>query len=328
MLPRRGRRSAFTLIELLVVIAIIAILIGLLLPAVQRVRETAARVKCQNNMKQVGLAFHNYHDANGRFPPALSNSYAYVPWLLPFMEQSAAASRYDMNTTMPTTPAVQAWNGTAVNRFGTSNTVASRVDIPILLCPSVASDRIGPPGGADAGLRVYANDYPVSDEIGGPAATGLTGTNLTERQYKGFWERIGTMQAATATKMAEVDDPKRAPSATDIQDGLSNTFMVFEDAGRPVRWEGNRQNQSTGGYPATNGWWGDPANKITVEFVCRSHAVINCNNGNEIYSFHVNGANFIFGDGSVHFIHEDLDPKTFVALYSRSGGDVPGTDWQ
>jgi prepilin-type N-terminal cleavage/methylation domain-containing protein/prepilin-type processing-associated H-X9-DG protein len=326
MSPRRGRRPGFTLIELLVVIAIIAILIGLLLPAVQRVRETAARAKCQNNMKQIGLAFHNYHQTNGRFPPALSNQYAYVPWLLPYMEQSAIASQYDMNTTLPTVSVAQVWNGTVPNRFGTTNAKASAADIPILLCPSVASDRIGPPGGADVGLRVYANDYPVSDEIAGPAMTGL-GMTIPERQYKGFWLHVGTMQGASTNKMAEQDDPKRAPSATDIQDGLSNTFMVFEDAGRPVRWEGNRQNQTTGGYPATNGWWGDPANKITVEFVCRGNQVINCNNGNEIYSFHTNGVNFLFGDGSVHFIHEDLSPKTFVALYSRSGGDVAGTDW-
>jgi prepilin-type processing-associated H-X9-DG protein len=190
----------------------------------------------------------------------------------------------------------------------------------------VASDRIGPPGGADVGLRVFASDYPVSDQIAGPAGSDLLGT-LTERQYKGFWLHPGTMQVATATKMGEVNDPKQAPTVTDIQDGLSNTFMVFEDAGRPVRWEGNRQNQTPGGYPATNGWWADPANKITVEFVCRTAQVINCNNGNEIYSFHTNAANFLFGDGSVHYIREDISPKSFVALYSRSGGDIPDTDW-
>jgi prepilin-type N-terminal cleavage/methylation domain-containing protein/prepilin-type processing-associated H-X9-DG protein len=282
--PVSRRRVGFTLIELLVVIAIIAVLIGLLLPAVQKVREAAARLKCQNNMKQLGLALHNQHDTFGYFMPAWSDStpsFNYVLNVLPYFEQDNIWRIYDKT---------RSWSHSA-------NDNATRNDINVLVCPAAPSR----PG-------KWINDYPVADYIANAAKTNLgIPASAPQSAYNGFWSGSNK-----TTKMS------------DITDGLSNTWMLFEDGGRPQSWQNGRLVSSVSGFGSTNERWADPANRITVQVWCGTP--INCNNGNEIYSFHTGGANFLMGDGSVKITRPSVDKKAFVALFTRAGGEVGAND--
>src|SRR5262245_61080805 len=278
-------RTGFTLIELLVVIAIIAVLIGMLLPAVQRVRQAAVRTQCQDNLHNIGVAFHNYYSNRGTFPPGWTSAAttagitykagSHVPFLLPFIEQGALATIYDMN---------QNWDHAA-------NAMAVKTDIKLLKCPGV------PPRNGRA-----VNDYPISESASTPASTQL-GLSTSGVSNDGFFPAVNI-----PVRVAEVTD------------GLAQTFMVFEDAGRPLPLPSKNAT-----FPSDRERWADPENRITIQVWCGR--TINCNNGNEIYATHGPGANFLMGDGAVRFIHQDIAPLTFAALYTRSWDDVPPTDW-
>jgi prepilin-type processing-associated H-X9-DG protein len=151
-------------------------------------------------------------------------------------------------------------------------------------------------------------DYPVSESISGDAQAAMNVPTSPAAAYQGFF-----ITAGTPTRTAQVTD------------GLSNTWMVFEDAGRPDLWEKGKKVSSAGIYTAGNERWADPESRITIQVWCGTP--INCNNGNEIYSFHTQGANFLMGDGAVKFFRESLPAQTFVALYTRAGGEVAGGDW-
>ena len=307
--PRR-KRSAFTLIELLVVIAIIAILIGLLLPAVQKVREAAARAKCQNNLKQIGLGFHNYESAQGNLPPSwdltpspLNGGHAWGTRLLPHLEQGPLYSRYDLNQPM----------------FVASNQAVIQTQVKVFECPSsVNANRLyttNIPAGALPGLpalswRAWAGDY--------TATSGILGNTLNNCfSPPGGGQRHGALQFNLSTPVLN------------ITDGTSNTVIVAELAGRDRLWRAGAQTSST--IPASGAGWGDPLNgecwfagSLANGTGTNGPCVINCTNdrGRGLYSFHTNGANALFSDGAVRFLSTTMNNCQFAFMVTAQKGDI------
>ena len=284
-IARCADRGAFTLVELLVVIAVIGTLIGLLLPAVQAARESARRMQCANNLKQIGLGVFHYEHAHRYFPPpytraeihAWMRDYSMLTFLLPYLEQQTAYAKIHWD---------QAWSHT-VNRE------ATEVDIAVFCCPSSPSG------------RRWIADYTTCTFIDYPAQKAL----LASGQVTARSNWYGLIQPLNRgmTRMA------------DAQDGLSNTFLFFEDGGRPQEWAAGRR-VATSGIPGAR--WADDEADFWIDDVCRGASMINCHNNHEIYSFHPGGAHFLYGDGSVHFHPESIAAETFVSLYTRAAGDL------
>ncbi|QJW99043.1 DUF1559 domain-containing protein [Frigoriglobus tundricola] len=317
-------RSAFTLIELLVVIAIIAILIGLLLPAVQKVREAAARMKCQNNLKQIVLACHNYESAQGGLPilyPS-SNQLGWMTPVLPYIEQQNLGNIYNLN---------YPW-------FDTVNATAIQQRIPIFECPSspVAHSYTGFDSGfasqggggtANTTFITAVTDYFAISAAGGDYATYYSSSNDTS----------GPFGSQSAT-------PPASRQLIQITDGTSNTFMVGEEAGRPYLYVTGGKQVHNANFPSYVGSYGyNPGSDIALDYGWGSWAhnnnfnvgtwgadglskngpcAINCSNYRGVYSFHTGGANFGFADGSVHFISSSLAPAAYYALITARGGEV------
>jgi prepilin-type N-terminal cleavage/methylation domain-containing protein/prepilin-type processing-associated H-X9-DG protein len=305
----RQPRSAFTLIELLVVIAIIAILIGLLLPAIQAIREAAARTKCLNNYKQIGLALHQLHNDTGDFgvpyestrtygsPPKTVGARNFHALLLPYLEETALAFRYDVK---------KPWTNTSPNTGAgsLSNNQISLTDIRTFQCPSVPKDH---PRGQSR------SDYGVAIGWGGTPQTQSGIASYTTPKGRGFWQTPSTGTALP-----------RPTTIESISDGLSQTIALMEDAGRPDGYAA--KGQPLNWQPGPNSWNDGAAHAFWVQIWCNSQC-FNCSNGNEIYSFHPNGVTYLFADGSARYLSENIKMKTFAALFTREANDKPGIDW-
>lgn len=325
MKPNRpSARRAFTLIELLVVIAIIAILIGLLLPAVQKVREAAARMKCQNNMKQIVLACHNYENAMGGLPilyPS-SNQLGWMIPILPFIEQQNLGNIYNAN---------YPW-------FDSVNAAAIQLRISIFECPSSPGAHIytgldsgfasqGGGGSADTTFVTAVTDYFAISGAGGDYSTYYSSSNDTS----------GPFGSQSAT-------PPASRQLVQVTDGASNTFMVGEQGGRPYLYvTGSMQvhNANFPSYVSSSGYnagsdialdygWGSWAHNNNFNIGTwgadgmskNGPCAVNCSNYRGVYSFHTGGANFAFADGSVHLISSSLAPTAYYALITARGGEV------
>jgi prepilin-type N-terminal cleavage/methylation domain-containing protein/prepilin-type processing-associated H-X9-DG protein len=335
---RPASRHGFTLIELLVVIAILGVLMGLLVPAIQKVREAASRMKCTNNLKQIGLALHNYHDAQGSFPPGyvdrntdptstpdndLGPGWGWAAILLPYLEQEPLYKQIDFN------------QGVGLG----SNTAVCQLPLAIYQCSS----------------DPYQQNFPVYDSsFTNPIATVAHGN------YVGCigWEECFMCAGGSAPAGWGTDglSGKLGSSGVgvfyrnshtriaSVTDGLSNTIFVGERSGNhaPSTWTG----AVTGGrcpawmatmppsvYAPPPGPAYDNADFAEALVLAHGNAThvpsadFPIYDPDTFYSMHTpKGANFLFGDGSVHFLSSFINPVTYQALCTMAGDEVTN-DW-
>jgi prepilin-type N-terminal cleavage/methylation domain-containing protein/prepilin-type processing-associated H-X9-DG protein len=305
----RYARRAFTLIELLVVIAIIAILIGLLLPAVQKVREAAARAKCSNNLKQLVLALHNYHDTFGFLPAALEEipdgaggvwKHSWTPRALPYIEQGNVFNTYKFN----------------LNWDAGSNTAAGgpiRVTIPTFLCPSSVQD------GRHANRGCL--DYAATTERNWPnpfvSSAQAPFVSASDPYY------IGVLGHDKVTNGAP-DRAKR--TLLSVTDGTSNTMVLAECAGRNRRFIMGKEDPT---QTWTAGPWANPNSRLQIGGFDPANpdsgvgpCAVNCVNDKEIYAFHPGGANVGLTDGSVRFLRASTSLDVVLQLLTRARGEI------
>ena len=305
---RRNRRSAFTLIELLVVIAIIAILIGLLLPAVQKVREAAARMKCSNNLKQWGLGMHNFHDATGALPLGARNNprQTWVMYLWAYVEQTALAGQNNLNEQFYNPP------GTIGNTM--NGLCGARV--PIYLCPS---DTVFDLNGAGNYYQRARGNYVVNwgnalydDTSGATTGSAFVGPFYHQggnRSSPGKVTLVGISDGTSNTLMLSETLSAKSPNDNDWRGDIHNDDGVFRFHTVLTPNSSSPDLISSTNYFQQNG---DPLMPIALGNPQRAAA----------RSRHTGGVNAGLADGSIRFFRNSIAISTWMALGTMQGGEV------
>ncbi len=290
-------RRAFTLVELLVVIAIIGVLIALLLPAVQQARESARRTQCVNNLKQVGLAVHNFHDTFGELPPSRIQ-YEYLGWsalLLPFMEQSNLYDQIDLK-----------------KKYNAQTTAVQQTGIAGYVCPS--RHKVGDQ--TTAVQAINADNGAVWDYA---TVCGPSGDNSIIRQ---FGKEKGMLVVAQGNK----DSYSSQTNFASVTDGLTNTIMIGE---RHVHIE-KLKNENTGhDGPILSGWAYTTMRAAGPDYPLAQNMRDDVDGVEHLVfgSFHPGIVNFVMGDGSVRPIQVNIDEDNLGRLASREDGQVINVDF-
>ena len=333
----RRRRRAFTLIELLVVIAIIGILVGLLLPAVQQVREAASRMKCSNNLKQLGLALHNYHDTNKYVPPGyidgntnpastpdndVGPGWGWASFLLPFVEQGNVYNQINFTQ----------------NVGMGSNVAICQMNLPIHQCSSDPWQQLVP---------IY--DSTFTTPIALVAHGNYVACNGWRECFNGAGGGGGGGTDGLPGQLGAGGDGlflrNSRFSFAAVTDGLSNTIVIGERSGNhsPSTWTGavpggrcpawmasipsTQPNSPPPGPAYDNADFGEAlvlAHGNATHLPSADYPIFD---PDTFYSMHTpKGAHFLFGDGSVHFLSASINAATYQSLCTISGGEV-STDW-
>jgi prepilin-type N-terminal cleavage/methylation domain-containing protein/prepilin-type processing-associated H-X9-DG protein len=338
------RKAGFTLIELLVVIAIVAVLVGLLLPAVQQVRESAARLKCANNLKQIGLALHNYEGANGCYPAGyvdgntdpnstpdndVGPGWGWAAYLLPYLEQNNVFNQ--INFTQPI--------GTGVNA------AICQIQLSVFQCPSDSFQRT---------YQIY--DSTFSNAAAVVASGNYVGCNGWEECFQGAGgnpqpgsgaDGLGGLYGQAGVGLFYRNSRSRV---ADVTDGMSNTIFVGERSSNhsPSTWVGAvpggrcpawmaTQPFTTPNVPPSQAPSGPNGSAYDNADLGEALVLAHCNathvpsadvpffDPDVFFSMHTGkGANFLLGDGSVRFLTSGINPTTYQALGTIAGGEVLG----